>query len=153
MPTRIAFDDIICTYHEESINFVGMLEIVATIIFIVDIVLNFRTAVKIRGVLVTDSKTIAMEYLKFWFLIDLIAILPVDKLYSGDDSSVRSVNKLLRLLRVFKLFRVFRISRILSRVEDFTKFNPSFLRLFKIFFSPYHRMALDCVHVLVHVRL
>ena len=136
VPTRIAFDELVCPYEDIPVTFSSVLEVVAAIIFVVDIFLNFRTAVKIRGVMVTDSKTIALEYLKFWFVIDLIAILPVDKLYSGDQdaNSVKSVNKILRLLRVFKLFRVFRISRILSRVEDFTKFNPSFLRLFKIFF-------------------
>ena len=51
--------------------------------FFADIVLNFRTTyVNNKGEVVSSSKAIALNYLKFWFIFDLIAALPFDFLYA-----------------------------------------------------------------------
>ena len=54
--------------------------IISDIIFFIDIILTFMTAVpdKDDHEHVYDYKYIAKEYLKGWFWIDLIAILPID---------------------------------------------------------------------------
>lgn len=50
-----------------------------------DILLNFRTTyVSRKGEVVSDSKQIALNYLKGWFLVDLLAALPFDLLYASD---------------------------------------------------------------------
>lgn len=50
-----------------------------------DIVLNFRTTyVSRRGKLIINGKKIAVNYLKGWFLVDLVAALPFDVLYAAD---------------------------------------------------------------------
>ena len=70
-----------------------------------------------------------------WFIIDTISSFPAESLTSSDDGQTAfRLNKLLRLSRIFKLFRVFRIARIIKRLEDFTRFNPAVLRLFKLLF-------------------
>ena len=47
--------------------------------FFSDILLNFRTTfVNQRGEVVTNSKDIAINYLKTWFFLDLVAALPFD---------------------------------------------------------------------------
>eukprot|EP00924_Labyrinthula_sp_SR-Ha-C_P008818 snap_masked-scaffold_2-processed-gene-3.6-mRNA-1 protein AED:1.00 eAED:1.00 QI:0/-1/0/0/-1/1/1/0/679 len=99
--------------------------------FVFDMFLNFRTAYKFRGIIVTDSFQIAWSYLKFWFWIDLIAIVPLDAFFQADET--RGLNKIIRLIRIVKLFRVFRVARILKRFEEFSKLNPSLIRLGKIF--------------------
>lgn len=50
------------------------------ILFILDIIFNFRTTISdfITGDEITDSKTIALKYLKGQFLIDIIAAIPMD---------------------------------------------------------------------------
>ena len=47
--------------------------------FFPDILLNFRTTfVNQRGEVVTNCKDIAINYLKTWFFLDLVAALPFD---------------------------------------------------------------------------
>ena len=50
-----------------------------------DILLNFRTTyVSRKGEVVSDSKSIALNYLRGWFVVDLLAALPFDHLYASD---------------------------------------------------------------------
>lgn len=50
-----------------------------------DIVLNFRTTfVSKKGEVVSDSKAIALNYIRSWFVVDLLAALPFDLLYASD---------------------------------------------------------------------
>nr|XP_048687480.1 potassium voltage-gated channel subfamily H member 3 isoform X1 [Caretta caretta] len=53
------------------------------ILFILDIVLNFRTTfVSKSGQVVFDPRAIFLHYLTSWFLLDLVAALPFDLLYA-----------------------------------------------------------------------
>lgn len=53
--------------------------------YFTDILFNFRTTfVNKKGEVVSDSKTIAFNYLKSWFVVDLFAALPFDLLYASD---------------------------------------------------------------------
>lgn len=50
-----------------------------------DILLNFRTTyVSRKGEVVSDSRSIAVNYLRGWFVVDLLAALPFDHLYASD---------------------------------------------------------------------
>lgn len=52
---------------------------IVDVIFFIDIVLNFHTTfVGPGGEVVSDPKIIRMNYLKSWFLIDLLSCLPYD---------------------------------------------------------------------------
>lgn len=54
-------------------------------VFVLDIVLNFRTTfVSKKGEVVSDSKLIALNYIRTWFVVDLLAALPFDLLYASD---------------------------------------------------------------------
>ncbi len=56
-----------------------VLDSVVDVIFLVDIVLNFHTTfVGPGGEVVSDPKLIRMNYLKTWFVIDLLSCLPYD---------------------------------------------------------------------------
>ena len=53
--------------------------------FVADIILNFRTTfVSKKGEVVSNSKLIAIHYVKSWFIVDLLAALPFDLLYASD---------------------------------------------------------------------
>lgn len=55
------------------------------LLYFSDILFNFRTTfVNKKGEVVSDSKTIAFNYLKSWFVVDLFAALPFDLLYASD---------------------------------------------------------------------
>ena len=52
---------------------------VVDVVFFVDIVLNFHTTfVGPSGEIVSDPKIIRMNYLKSWFVVDLLSCLPYD---------------------------------------------------------------------------
>ena len=126
VPVRIAFvsgSDIVAEVIDTS----------ATIVFFADMALNFRTAIRKNGILITDQKEIAKDYIKFWFWIDLAASMPIDSMFIL-PSATGQLNKLLRLVRIFKLLRLFRAQRILKRFEEATKFNPAMIRLVKLSF-------------------
>ncbi|KAI8116740.1 Potassium voltage-gated channel subfamily H member 3 [Lucilia cuprina] len=60
-------------------------DVIVEALFIVDILLNFRTTfVSTKGEVVSDSKMIAINYLKGWFVVDLLAALPFDHLYASN---------------------------------------------------------------------
>lgn len=52
---------------------------IVDVIFFIDIVLNFHTTfVGPGGEVVSDPKIIRMNYLRSWFIIDLLSCLPYD---------------------------------------------------------------------------
>jgi potassium voltage-gated channel Eag-related subfamily H protein len=52
---------------------------IVDVIFFIDIILNFHTTfVGAGGEVVSDPKIIRMNYLKSWFVIDLLSCLPYD---------------------------------------------------------------------------
>ena len=73
VPIRLAFDT------SEPIGWV-IFYTLTDIIFLVDIILTFFTSVSNKQSVyeVTDKREIAKIYLKGWFLIDFISILPLD---------------------------------------------------------------------------
>ena len=82
------------------------LEALVDLFFIVDIVLEFRTAYTgDDGRLVVDIKLIARRYLRGWFICDIVSSLPIHYLVmlSMEDNGADSSSKGLKLLKVLRL--------------------------------------------------
>ena len=78
-------------------------------LFLPDILLNFRTTfVNQRGEVVTNSKDIAINYLKTWFFLDLVAALPFDFL------DLFQLNQNLNLVNKIFTFLLFQRQSILN---------------------------------------
>ena len=85
-------------------------------VFLVDLILNFFTPFTDKYDIATKHKTIAIHYLKGWFLLDLISLIPFEEIvtftvFSGNKDTLASLAKLLkitRLLRLLKLIRLFK---------------------------------------------
>ena len=95
---------------------------------LVDIVLSFRTGVKIDGVISMQPKVVAAVYLRGAFLFDLLACLPLgywDLL--GYDAPAA------RFLRLVKVLRLRQLAKVIEEIATHAKFNPSIVRLAKIF--------------------
>ena len=67
-----------------------VVDIAVELMFIADIVVNFRTTYidKKSGRIISQQKQIALNYLKGWFALDLLATIPFELLYFVDDSWV-----------------------------------------------------------------
>ncbi|KAG3078200.1 hypothetical protein PI124_g19929 [Phytophthora idaei] len=109
--------------------------------FLVDILLNFRTAYfDDERKLIYDPCTLFWRYAKGWFLLDLISTVPIDELFQAavgtSNQTVRLFpTKLLRLFRIarlLKLTRLIKLSRVFGRIRDTVQLSPSTERLFKL---------------------
>ncbi|XP_076679481.1 eag-like K[+] channel isoform X2 [Andrena cerasifolii] len=108
-------------------------DVVVEALFIIDIVLNFRTTyVSRKGEVVSNSKSIAINYLKSWFVVDLVAALPFDFLYasdvySGEESGHGNIH-------LVKLTRLLRLARLLQKMDRYSQYSAVILTMLMLFF-------------------
>ena len=142
VPYKIAF-------IEEAGAFLEGMEATVDILFGVDIVVNFISAVEdSSGKLIIDHKTIAKNYMSGWFWLDFLACFPFNLIPIGGEASAASGNqqvlrlarlprlyRLVRLLRMIKMLRVLKNSRIITEAIELLQVNPALTRLTKILFG------------------
>lgn len=94
------------------------------LIFFVDMFLQFCTAYSKRTVRGVEWEVrmhrIVAQYLKTWFFLDFITLIPFDLMaMGGDDSVVAELKtvKVIRILRLLKLMRLLKSSRIIHKLE------------------------------------
>ncbi|XP_037073540.1 potassium voltage-gated channel protein eag-like [Pollicipes pollicipes] len=92
---------------------------IVDVIFFIDIVLNFHTTfVGPGGEVVSDPKIIRMNYLKSWFVIDLLSCLPYD-VFNAFDHDEDGIGSLFSALKVVRLLRLGRVVRKLDRYLEY----------------------------------
>lgn len=65
----------------------AIIDLVVDIMFIIDILINFRTTyVNKNDQVVSHPGKIALHYFKGWFLIDVVAAIPFDLMLIGSDT-------------------------------------------------------------------
>lgn len=118
------------------------------LIFIFDIILNFLLVYQENAgpegtQWVEEPRLIVCHYMKGWFVLDIISILPFDLASlkdpdedpdaesSSSDLSVLKLVRIIRLLRLIKLVRLVRGARILKRWESKLAINYSTLTLWQ----------------------
>ncbi|XP_024874406.1 potassium voltage-gated channel subfamily H member 8 isoform X4 [Temnothorax curvispinosus] len=127
---------IIVPYNASFINIdrpTMVSDVVVEVLFIIDIVLNFRTTyVSRKGEVVSNSRSIAVNYVKGWFFVDLVAALPFDFLYasdvySGEDSAHSNIH-------LVKLTRLLRLARLLQKMDRYSQYSAVILTMLMLFF-------------------
>jgi len=80
--------------------------------FLKDLIMNFMTAYFTENrVLVKDREMIMNNYLRGWFTIDFLSIVPYDTIGSAIESDLLNELKSLRLFRLMRLLKLFRVLR------------------------------------------
>ncbi|KAL1499279.1 hypothetical protein AB1Y20_011489 [Prymnesium parvum] len=77
--------------------------------FMLDLLLGFRTAFQLEGVIIKLPSTMARHYLKGWFLLDFAAAFPLNIIVESTplrQNNVVDVCKLVRIIRLCKLPRI-----------------------------------------------
>ena len=94
---------------------VSWFELSVDIAFVCDILINFITAYHDpnRKCLVCSPKRIAMKYLKGYFVLDLVATLPINYILSSSSGNLVA-NKLGKLSRLPKMVRFLKAVRLLK---------------------------------------
>jgi len=128
-------------------TFAFYFKMVTDIWFLVDLMLNFRTGwVTEDGKIILHVTKVRRLYLRFWFWIDLISIIPFDtlvefvQLEKADNLDAIVLTRYLKNIRFAKILtilRVFRGSRIFRysyKFEEFSNFSyDSALAAIKLF--------------------
>ncbi|CAH1263880.1 potassium voltage-gated channel subfamily H member 1-like isoform X1 [Branchiostoma lanceolatum] len=105
---------------------------IVDIVFLIDIVLNFHTTfVGPGGEVVSDPKIIRMNYLKSWFVIDLLSCLPYDVINAFDnvDPSISS------LFSSLKVVRLLRLGRVVRKLDHYIEYGAAVLVLLVCVFA------------------
>ncbi|CAM9792967.1 unnamed protein product [Bubo scandiacus] len=104
-------------------------DIAVEMLFILDIVLNFRTTyVSQSGQVVYDPRSICIHYVATWFFVDLIAALPFDLLYVFNVT----VTSLVHLLKTVRLLRLL---RLLQKLDRYSQYSAMVLTLLMSMFA------------------
>ncbi|XP_014669392.1 PREDICTED: potassium/sodium hyperpolarization-activated cyclic nucleotide-gated channel 1-like [Priapulus caudatus] len=127
--------------------------IMADTIFIIDILVNFRTGVmspETADQVILEPRAIAQQYLKTWFSLDLISSMPIDYIFfifqqmQADNLNSQELEqiiqagralKILRLAKLLSLLRLLRLSRLVryvSQWEQFLNMASLFVRIFNL---------------------
>lgn len=109
---------------------------VVNIIFVFDIILSFNTALTSSSGQDYNRKHIAKSYMKFWFWIDVLSVIPFDEIFSSltNTNGVKATKliKFIRLIRLIRLVRLLKLDQILGRYD--IDVNPTILDLVKQIF-------------------
>lgn len=111
----------ICTPFEagfletETLSFMGVLNIITNVFFMMDMFMQFFIAYPIETRYGPRweyrKRLIALCYLKGWFTIDLASTLPLDFLSPGSGLGLLRTIRMLRLLKLLRLARGIRVVR------------------------------------------
>jgi hypothetical protein len=102
-------------FIEGSNNFWFSIDVIFDLLFFLDIVINFLSAYEDDEKRIIDRlDKIAIEYLFGWFMIDIVAVIPINYFLSDniDTSNKNNFNKLLRLLRLPRIYRLLRLLKL-----------------------------------------
>ncbi|KAK6999611.1 potassium voltage-gated channel subfamily H member, partial [Biomphalaria glabrata] len=101
------------------------------VVFFVDIVLNFHTTfVGPSGEVVSDPRIIRMNYLKSWFVIDLLSCLPYDvfNAFQYVDNGIST------LFSALKVVRLLRLGRVVRKLDHYLEYGAAMLVLLILVF-------------------
>nr|CAH8822872.1 unnamed protein product [Trichobilharzia regenti] len=119
---------------------------VSDTVFLIDIGVNFRTGIiknNFADEIMLNPKEIARQYLKTWFLLDLLSSLPLDYIYlilHDNENFTQFVHagralRFLRFVKLLSLIRLLRLSRLVRYVsewEEFINLASKFIGIFNL---------------------
>lgn len=108
---------------------------IVNLVFVVDMGFSFftiyRESAKKGSALVKDLKRIRQKYVKGWFAVDVVSIVPFGFIPGAESLGIL---RMLRIVRLLKLARVLRASRIYQRFQARNSMPHSAEGLFKLIF-------------------
>jgi len=135
IPFKLAFSD------SSLPPFIDQLEYLWDSLFFLDMIMNFNTPYPdvASQQFITSRTKIFLNYLTFWFWIDLFSSLPLDDmlaLFVNNTNNVSSVRliRTLRLIRLVKFARLIKLNKISEHLEQLN-INPSILDVGKLNFA------------------
>ncbi|XP_068205691.1 potassium voltage-gated channel unc-103 isoform X13 [Palaemon carinicauda] len=134
--------------HDQYDSPIVYIDLIVDIMFMVDIVINFRTTyVNHNDEVVSHPGKIALHYLRGWFLIDVVAAIPFDLLLVTDSephataSTERDLEqeaddeKTTTLIGLLKTARLLRLVRVARKIDRYSEYGAAVLLLLMATFA------------------
>ena len=137
VPYRISF-----VYKNEDEWLIA--DTIIDIIFFIDIFVTFNSAYFDHQMkLIHSRKTISLNYLKSWFILDLVSCIPFQFFFDSSQqfNKLVRISRVPRIMRIMRLFKILKFFRTLNSLEfiqnclEFLNISKGVLRLFKFFFT------------------
>jgi len=119
------------------------LDYLINFIFALDIIVNFFTPIIDKEKIIFSHKLIALSYLKMWFWIDFLTVIPMDLLLGNNtDYSI-----FLRLSKLPRLYRFVRGAKLLRTIKLNQSGKKTFLSKFINYFTKSESAMMSIVPV------
>jgi hypothetical protein len=116
LPYKIAFVD------DDS---GGVLDTVFDICLLTDLVLSFFSAyIDDEENIIKNHRMIIINYLRGWFIIDSVSILPISYFMEG-GSTTSKINNLTRIGKIPRLYRLLRLAKLMRMLKMVKRGNSS----------------------------
>jgi len=110
---------------------------VITALYVLDIPFTFNQAVRKGRVVYSDRRSVALMYLRGWFVVDVIAAFPfawLESLLFGNapGAGVPGMTALLDIIvftKILKMAKVSKVSAIFRDIRESLSINPGLMRL------------------------
>ncbi|CAF0815980.1 unnamed protein product [Brachionus calyciflorus] len=123
------------SFFNDNWSHTGLLifNLVSDSMFLLDIVVNFRTGVLQNDYIdeiILEPKQIAKHYIRTWFFVDFLSSIPLDYIFllvreSGEKYQLARTGralKVLRLVKLLSLLRLLRLSRLVRYIHQWEEF-------------------------------
>ena len=125
--------------NTEPVGWIALLECSMDLLFMFDILINFRTGFvdSETGFIVYDYNEVAKEYLRTWFVLDVVSGIPFCLFDVNAFSEIRALKVLKgsRVLKAFKLLRFLKISRLIKGSSMLSRVDPETIDRFEDFLA------------------
>ncbi len=124
-----------------------------TVVYTLDIAYTFNLSIK-KGLVVLDSRrSIAHQYFRDWFVIDIISAVPISYFYfliSGHmpgsiaTEGIGAVLDVFAITKVLKIIKIFKAASVFRDIRQSLSINPAVMRLVTFgfwFITVVHLMA------------
>lgn len=112
VPVRLAF------VEEETLEWF-LVYLITDAFFLLDIFLTFFTTISDQEKVyeISDRRIIARRYIKGWFIIDVLSILPIDIIMLGTGEAT-VLARFAKIGKLYKLIRMFRLAKVLKLLKS-----------------------------------
>jgi len=108
-----------------------------TVFFIIDIFVRFNSEIKIGIKILKTRKEITNYYLKKWFVIDMLAALPLAFIIQSFFKNSNHVIQVVTIFQILPLLKFFKAFSLFNDIQNAMNIIPSIMRLTKFIFLTY----------------
>ncbi len=112
-------------------GWIYLFDFILTTSFLLDLIFHMIPKIQIEDIPIHSEPSVR-EYLRSWFVVDLLAALPISILLTGFPIDTQGF-KALRLIRLTRLLKLAKLVPLIRKLTFLKSLNPSILRIILFF--------------------